>query len=170
MERIKETIMSDNSLTTEQLTEVRICFIDAFNALYSKYTDTETLPAITRFLGQMSLQVKPWVLLTNDGLQLLVRTVFENDIIRDFIFSLQFQFFSSWGHDASKYEGLVEIISDSVGIKREDLRSSLIPEQLTARLPVKDDCIDILIANKWLVIIALTQLYVTVTDHKVSKK
>jgi hypothetical protein len=105
-----------------------------------------------------------------------VETVFADEVLRDFVLTLTFVFFSRWGASDEKYAQLVETFAFSVSADVPTSNTgtlnvpSAIPPAILADLSKSDNVRSRLLANKWLATLLLIQLVVQMPDLSETKK
>jgi hypothetical protein len=115
-----------------------------------------TYTKINGFIAEQVLRVKPWILLTDDGLTKVSDDIFGDGELQDFMLELTYTFGSYWGASADKYIQLADVLGTSVGIQVEGVLANEIktrtvtPERATQRLQ----------ANRWLMVLILMHLFV----------
>src|SRR5690606_21579019 len=89
--------------------------------------------------------------------------VFSDQTLREFIFSLQTQFFSQFAEFNVHWDELLGNIASSLThspmTAEHNVSPSLIPEDITSRLYSRDKMQSILRGNSWLVIFILIALW-----------
>ena len=127
---------------------------------------------ISRFVYVEAFYKKPYMLVTPSGVQSAIEVVFADEVLRDFILSLTYVFYSRWGTNNEKFQHLVETLAFAVSVDGPPdgpmaaPYQSGIPPQVRDDLAKSDTVRPTLLANKWLVIILLIQLIVAMPDLK----
>lgn len=138
----------------------------------SKAFSAEAQAEIHRFLWSFVMIQKPYMLATQKGVQLAVATVFTSEIIRDFVLTLVYVFFSRWGGTSQRFSELTESLAFAVGASGfpgAGRGQNAIPKQILEDLPREDLVLPVLQENKWLVVLLLMQLVVAVPALPESK-
>ncbi len=146
-------------LSTEQMVIVAETFQESLQHVLSNYLG-ETKTDIQLFVAEIVLKNKPYMLVTEEGLQHAVNLVFTNEQHRDFIFTLAFTFFARWGESDMHVTGLAENLARGTSQVHHNLEYNAVPDQLTMRLSTMEDTKLLLEANKWLMIVFLLQLFI----------
>lgn len=113
-----------------------------------------------------SFELKITGMLTINGLlldkfqQAVISTIFTDPVVRDYVSSLSARFYSLI---LSKYKhsDIVEVVSEAIS-ENTDPNNSLLPTEITQRLPSYDEIYEKLFNNKWLLFIVL--FYLTVPN------
>jgi hypothetical protein len=137
--------------------EVGECFIESYKFCMGSYINEGKI-SITEFVAELVLNNKPYLLTTQEGVIHNSMLVFTNDSRRDFIFMLNYVFFSRYGHSDSDIDGLIGNIARGIAMRN---KNSVMPIVLSDRLSDTNTAFNILKDNKWLVIIALIHLFIT---------
>jgi hypothetical protein len=149
-----------NNLTTEQMQEVAQTFIDSYAHVLANYIG-ETKDNITKFTADIVLRHKSYMLVGYEGLPNITDIVFNNEEYRDFILTLHYTFFSRWGQNEATLRGLIGNLARGVGISNL-LEMNALPKPINSRLLFETTAVEILTANKWLIIILLLQLFIVI--------
>jgi len=114
------------------------------------------------FVAGVVLKERPYVLVSHEGLPRAIELVFATNTHREFIFNLAFTFFSRWGGDDSDIQALAVNLARGVSQVNVDKGNNAVPEQYSRRLPSLADIKDLIGVNKWLMIVLMLQLFITV--------
>jgi hypothetical protein len=128
---------------------------------------------INKFVYDFVITQKPYMLMTQLGEQGAVETVFSDELIRDFILTVGFQFFTRWGGSAERLNTLVESLAFAVSATDSlagDRRQNLIPGPILEDLPQESRALSVLRENKWLVVLLLMLLTVEIPLPPEAKK
>lgn len=118
---------------------------------------------ITHFL--LSYQVASITM--TSSLDTLVREIFGNKTVRDFVLTLQFNFFARWGEAAVNFTSLTDSLSYGVSMSGEEqAQFCLVPKQLREAVPSQSEVRDLLNSNKWLVTLLVMKTAVSVTRQQ----
>lgn len=157
-------------MSIEKMNAIEEVFRDAYEHTLSHFPDKTRNDVIIKFAGTITMQYSIYLAFTSDGLQRMIRDVFESEVIRDFVFRLTAAFYTRLGVKQQDNHQLVDILSnalcmtssqtDTVG---SDSGTALaIPSDIAQRLPTASDIRDILSANKWVVTTVMIALYLRV--------
>ena len=153
-------------LTTDEMAVVRETFKDSVSHLLSNYAP-ESTPAIISFVYNMALTRKPYTTVTQAGVAELVDFIFTNERERDFVLTLVFMFFARWGQSDEQLQGLAGSLARGVSFnEKAGGKLNVIPSELQDRLTTTDEVWELLYENRWLMVILLMQLYITLADTK----
>ena len=153
-----------SNLTTEEMREVSEVFKDSVDFVIGNQTK-ETAQELKLFMAGLVMREKPYLLLTQEGIERAMELVWAHANIADFVMATSYVFFARWGHDNDKVQGLFENLARGCALvdDRKELR-----EMNATPIVVRDRLSDIGVtrrlieSNKWLVIVLLVQLFVTV--------
>lgn len=123
---------------------------------------------LTSFIGSE----KPYLWASAENLPRIVQMVYGDEIVRDFVLSLQFHFMLRWGEASTKFTGLVDVLSWSIGSHGLDSEQSgrrkedhgAIPEDIRMRLSSREDVRELLLDNPWMVCLLLLRSFVSLVD------
>jgi len=150
-------------INTEEMNNVAQVFVDAAYRYVIGNMTGDTLAKVQEFVIRIVLQEKPYLLVTPEGLTHITKYVFGQKAHLDFVLSMEYAFFARWGGDDQDVirlaQNLARGVSYSGGMTKE-LNS--IPHVIYDRLLDYDDALKILQANKWLMIVLMMQLFITV--------
>lgn len=142
----------------------------------SQALELATQERIQRFVYVEAFYKKPYMLATPAGVKGAIEMVFGDEVLRDFILSLTYHFYSRWGANNEKFQYLVETLAFAVSVDGPPDGTMAVPYQSGIPTQVQDDLArsdtvrPTLLANKWLVIILLIQLVVAMPDLKAPTK
>ena len=149
-----------SNINTDDMVTAATVFKESFEACINNLT-VDARDLATRFTAELVLQVKPYLLVTPDGVERIVDMVFGHESNRDFILSLTFSFFSRLGQDEDFVKGLAGNLSRGAALgKRGDLCA--IPEAIKGRFSEMNDVHNLLEANYWLMTVLMLQLFITI--------
>lgn len=137
-------------------------FVHALNRTVWVYR--ERLPAVDLMLSQIR-NVAMESLGTQQGISYVTEMVFYTPeaAMREFLFTLQVQFFSQFGEFQSHWTEMIGHIAESltcaVPDSVSDKKLSLIPEELTDRMFTAENMKDLLLANNWLIMFIFIALW-----------
>ena len=166
------------SLNTEQMVEVASVFKEAYEHVIGNLT-VDVRNKIYAFTGGIVLQDKPYMLLTPDGIERAINLVFTDDQHRDFILTLSFVFFSRWSTGKNDLDELSDNLAAGVshsgfgavsGFSSNSKVTNALPGPMLTRLPVYNDARSLIGGNKWIVILLLMQLFISIPTSEKSKK
>jgi len=156
-----------NLISIDEMINVGDVFIKSYNFILSNFVP-ESKKEIQDFTAGLVLREKPYMLVTKEGLPRAVNLVFSNEYIRDFIYSLEFAFFSRWGQSSNHVNGLMEILARGVGLANPD-KNNVTPNEINNRLTDETDAFEIIKHNRWLAMLLLIQLFVTVDPNLINQ-
>lgn len=127
---------------------------------------------VLEFVVGVVLRERPYLLLTPQGIEHISELVFTDPNNRDFVLSLAFNFFSRLGGDADFYIGLSAAIARGAG-QAISINTGIdaTPNQISDRLVTEAEAVELLAPNKWLIVIFMINLFITVAvpDSKNAK-
>lgn len=158
------------ALTADEWITVGEVFKDSLQFVLSnsRILSAEAQERLTRFVYAYVLVQRPFTITTPQGSQHAVETVFTDEIVRDFVLSLVYVFFSRWGGTNQRFSDLVETLAFAVSAGSSGPLGNgvgsrnMIPKQLLEDLPKEEAVRQVLGDNKWLVVLLLIQLVVGV--------
>lgn len=130
---------------------------------------------LLRFMYTYVLVQKPFTITTPQGMQHAVETVFTDEVVRDFVLTLVYVFFSRWGGTQQRFSELVESLAFAVSAGGSGPfgngagSRNAIPKQLLEDLPKEEGVRSALGDNKWLVVLLLMQLIVAFPSPQEAK-
>ena|ERR1700693_4689033 len=146
--------------------DVAEVFREATEYVIANSSGDETRLVIRRFMANLALAYKPYMITTPEGTAELVQVIFGDEILRDFVLSLGYVFYSRWGVTSGKYTELVQTIAWSAagdtGIEGSRDTDNYIPQEIKENISVLSGTTAVLLQNKWLITILLIQLFVEV--------
>jgi hypothetical protein len=116
---------------------------------------------------------KPYLWASPENIPRIVQMVYSDELVRDFVHSLQFHFMLRWGEASTKFTGLVDVLSWSIGSHGLDTEHSgrnrkedhgAIPEDIRMRLSSREDVKELLLDNPWMVCLLLLRSFVSLVD------
>lgn len=163
--------------TIEKINVVEVAFRDAYEHTLSHFPDTVRRNAILKFVSGITMQYSMYLAFTSEGLSKLMKDVFNNEIVRDFILRLTSAFFVRLGLSEQDKNELPEILASAmcvfptpfVGNTSISMETVAIPEELKTRLPEYDDVKTLLITNKWLVTTVMISLYLRIEIENIKQ-
>lgn len=121
-----------------------------------------------QFMSAFILKEKPYLLVTREGVERVMSLVFESPQVTDFVFTLLHTFGSRWGMSGERYSALCANLALSI-VPHTTLPDCLVPNALASRLaPSSEDTYRLLVANQWLVVLLLLQLFISVSLQQAS--
>lgn len=164
----------EHDVNMENPIDIKAIFIEALNQTISNYAEKTKLE-ITQFILHICGELRPYMLVTETGAETLADEIFTNDLRRDFIFNLLFNFCPrlSFSNTEKEFSKLISgfsftlALGDTVAVANQrNNNANKLPEEIITRLPNRSSIVDILEANKWLMMILLISMYITVDDFK----
>lgn len=166
----KRNIVTEGKFSNEDMEVVVASMQEAYRHTRNEFDiDPNMREKIDGFVVNFLLNYQVSSIVMPSSLDTLVREVFSNKLIRDFVLTLQFNFFSRWGEAAENFTSLTDNLSYGLGLSSEEnSQFSVIPKQLSEALPSQDDVRLILKANKWLVVLLILKTAITVPTKQPS--
>lgn len=132
----------------------------------------ETRIKLHQWLMNFIVGEKPYLWAAPDNVPRIVQMVYADELVRDFVHTLQFHFFLRWGEASAKFTGLVDVLSWSVGSHGLDTEQTgrrkedhgAIPEDIRMRLSSREDVKELLLDNPWMVCLLLLRSFVSLVD------
>lgn len=147
-------------LTSEEMREVAQVFTESFDLVLERTADETARNKISKFIAEVALAKKPYLMVTAAGLQWNIGEVFTDDSKRDFVFTLFYVFSSRWGMSEEKYCSLAANLARGACPVSIGNQLNGVPVAVSARLTSFEEAHDLLIANQWLVVLLMLQLFV----------
>lgn len=161
----------------ENIIDIRSIFKSALEQTISNYAEKARLE-ISQFILHICGEVRPYMVVTNPGAETLADEIFTNELRRDFIFNLLFNFCPrlSFTETKKEFSKLIQTFSFTLAIGDKVSQEGVpdyqnnspsfnkLPDELFRRLPTRETITGLLEANKWLMIVLLISLYVSVED------
>lgn len=148
---------ASSPLSTDEMVEVGHVLLEAYRDVLANQSE-ESRPRTASFVAEFCLRNKPYILVTADGLAGAIDTVFSDRHVTDFVLTLVHIFGSRWGMTQQRLNSLaVNLASGAALPVTSELRS--IPNALASRLASFPDAYSLLVANPWLVVLMLLQLF-----------
>ena len=148
------------NLTTIEMVDAAQIFQDSVKHVLSNLVP-ESRMDIQTYIGGIILLEKTYLLPTHEGIPRAIDLVFTKDNYRDFIFNLHITFFSRFGNTENEVSGLISNIARGIGLRNIN-PLNLIPNDINNRLINENTAIELLMANKWLVVLIMLQLFISV--------
>lgn len=153
-------------LPVESMVEAAEVFTEAYYHVLENLDSTQQ-GSVQKFVAGLVLTEKPYLMVTPEGVQRAVATVFENESNRDFVFTLLYTFGSRWALSLDRFEGLCANLA--VGLSPISQHAEcLVPKAVADRLVSSSEIYRLLVANQWLVVLLLLQLFLKVSLQKAS--
>lgn len=116
-----------------------------------------------QFVSAFIMREKPYLLVTPEGVEHAMNLVFESPQVTDLIFTLLHTFGSRWGMSSERYSALCANLALSI-VPHADTPDCFVPNALASRLATSsEDAYRLLVANQWLVVLLLLQLFISVS-------
>ena len=158
----------------ENTPDIKSVFKDALNQTISNYAE-KARATISHMILHICAEVRPYMIVTEAGAETISEEIFTVEICRDFIFNLLFNFcprlsFSNTEKEFSKLVSCLAFtlaVGDRVGNinnRPNDGDFNKLPEDISRRLPNHETINNLLEANKWLVMVLMISLYISVED------
>lgn len=146
-------------------------FSAAVENVIRSYDGQQSQSVIAGYLTQHLIENRPWLIMTPDGIVNLTQEIFSDDTIRDFVFKVVFQFFSSISPTPDLVQQLAANLAAgcAVGDSVSPTNQNLMPVEIKKRLSGFDFVYDMLKANKWLMVVIMFHLF-TFKNFKVKEK
>jgi hypothetical protein len=161
----------------EKMKENELAFRDAYEHTFSHFPDATRRNVVLKFVSGITMQYSLYLAFTSDGLSKLMKDVFSNDTIRDFVLRLTGAFFTRLGTSTYTGNELPDVLASALCVfptpsNNNNISSDVVavPEELKNRLPEYDDVKALLLANKWLVTVAMLSLYLRIEIEDTKKK
>lgn len=149
-------------LNADEMTVVSTTITESVLGLLGNLAGTEAETTISGFLHHAVLNEKPYMVVTPDGLRQITTVVFTNEVVRDFILTLSYQFFSRWCESHDAYLQLASNLAHGCSARYIYSDLDAMPDVIGDRLVDFETAYTLLQANKWLVIVLLLQNFVNV--------
>jgi hypothetical protein len=157
--------MELRSFTPKEMEEVADVLREAFLAVFQNL-DPEHQTAITDFWKNHLKTSRPTMMVTEQGLVDYSRSVFGNDLRRDFVMQFTSTFFFMWGADndtrLALMKNLAHTVSADLGVYL--VKPSMVrgmPKENAARLKEVPDAIEVLSSNSWLAVMIMSTMFMT---------
>jgi hypothetical protein len=147
------------SLTTGDMKVIEEVFVEAYLSTRANYFSVDRIRKVDEFLIYVALATKPAHLMTEHGIQDIIKLVWSTEINTDFVQTLQFKFLALWGEAPAKMRYLVESLALAVSTDKTSTVTAT-PGVYSVRLTTVDEVSEVLGANRWMVIILLIMLFV----------
>lgn len=129
----------------------------------------ETRRALTSFLMEVMMR-RSVMMVTPDGLKDLAELVFTQDLHRDFIQAVTFTFYARWGANDQQKDALIANLADGAAADTAMQPGWIAtPKAVQSRMAPRGEIIELLKANRWLVILLLMKLYVVLDLKELPK-
>ncbi len=161
------------------LTNIDITFKEALEQTISNYAEKARLE-ISALILHICGEIRPYIVVTEAGAETLADKIFTNDLYRDFIFNLLFNFCPrlSFKDTNNEFADLINVFSFTLAVgdavktsQVRDTNTSInkLPTEITSRLPNSEMIKRLLSNNKWLMMVLLINMYVSVEDFEGKK-
>jgi len=121
------------------------------------------------FLAEVVTRRKATMLVTPDGLKDIADLVFLDTAHRDFVQAITYGFYARWGANEAQTGSLLNNLADGACAQGGQVDWIAIPKAIQERLSPRDDILNTLAANRWLVILMLMKLYVVLDLKELAK-
>ena len=153
------------TLDAEQMKDVGACIAQAFEHQLKNTFGQTKLDAMA-FVYDVVLRQKPFMMVTQQGYEAIVASVFQKDDIRDFVLSMTYNFYTYWASSTDDHESLAKTLALAAGYQVP----SLIPKQITDYLATVEAAEKILVNNRWLCMLMLLPVWLEAPDPEAEKK
>lgn len=128
--------------------------------------DDEMALRLSEKILELVMTSKPYLWVTAEGLENLIKNVFEDKEFTDFVFMLQFNFMMRWGEGQQKFIALANTVSWALAAFTDANAKgvselSAIPSELQTRLAARAATATLLQENPWIVCLAILRSYVS---------
>ena len=157
-----------NTASALQLPEM-VEIAEAFNEAYEHVlvnTFGNSKETVVKFVADLVLRRKPYLVVTREGFTEVMDLVFSNDDHRDFLFTLYYAFSSRWGMSKERYSALAVNLAHSACPVMPGAEVSGAPSVIAQRLSSYEEVLPLLEANPWLVTVLLLQTFIRVSPPK----
>lgn len=150
------------NLNRTQMLEVEATITDAYDHVMSQFIG-ENSNRVRAFLISFTCSTSFYLAFTPQGFKQLLETVFGQADVREFVLRLSNSFHARFGDAHASYKSLLDTLVWSYN-QREvadaaKTEYAAIPQEILTRLPLHADIQNLLVANKWLVTLAVLNLY-----------
>ena len=153
-------------LSSTQMIDVANTFQDAYAHVLNNLEGLSVKPTVISFTAGVVLTEKPYMLVTEEGIQRAIGLVFSREDIRDFVLTLTYTFFARWDAGPSSVRDLAENLAQGVGgVVGGNIDLSAMPIEIQQRLMLRGDASELLQSNPWLMTLLLMQLFINVTTE-----
>lgn len=151
-------------LSAEDMVRVQRAIFAAHEATLAQYIP-ETRNKVMAFVANLILTEKPYIWIVTENIVRLVNTIYADDLYRDYVHMLQFNFFARWGAASGKFISLVHELSWACAAGANPNDSFVaIPTEIRNRMPSQDEAVAVLTDNPWLVCLTLLRSYIVLVD------
>lgn len=159
-----------SNITSDEMREAAQVFLDALQYTLGNMPTEGQVP-IKQFLAQLVIKEKPYLLVTQEGIAHAMELAWSNAAISDFLMRLSFAFFARLGHDDEFVDGLCGNLARGCALVARDPQNlNAVPTAVAERLSDMAAATQLIRANRWLVVILMIQLFVTVGEENNSKR
>lgn len=148
-------------LSREEMQDAGEVLNESFFSVFGNFPE-KVHPKLLSFSIGLAREEIPPVLFSGsaDSLKRLISLGMDDTDIRTFLMLLGFHFFSRFGNTKARYAELVENLAQGLGIDSTiSADVCALPPDIAERLPTIEDATALLMANRWMVIMALMMLY-----------
>lgn len=141
------------------------CILESFRNSIAQY-EGETRANLLKFVARISGYCL-YTICDPKMVRHVRDDVFSQSSIRDFMMSMTSNFFFRFGDNEEDHARLVNHIANAivmVDLPKSNVRDSLIPEEMVQRLPSLEQVQTVLQREKWLVVVILTTLNMTLRE------
>lgn len=137
-------------LNSTDIENIRILFVESILESISSFGN-EYDSKLKMFIIETSRLEKPYLLVSDEGMERAIEIVFSNKMNRDLIFEINYRFFTRLGNKEVIKELIKTISFSNCFINKQ----SLMPLVVSDRLPTEEQIQEKLLANPWLIILVL---------------
>lgn len=158
--------MEDNLDLSDMLFKTNCIFYETFLMTIDGYSGEEK-EKVLEFIIRFSRERTPYGLIQITTIAELSEYIFTDELNRDFVWKLVFNFFSTLGFNANQYKEIcnslafaLDVVDNNELLDTESLSESpaLTPEELSKFHLTNEQLRIYLISNKWLVVLTLLLL------------
>ena len=153
------------TLNTDQIASCSQVFQESLSHVISNSIG-DTRQHIQHFIANVILKEKPYLLVTEEGIQHAINLTFSDERTRDFVFMLSFTFFSRWGGTHQDIDSLSENLAIGVTHAYRGHPLNAVPTQIGDRLTSFEEAAQLISVNRWLIILLMLQLTITIEPEK----
>lgn len=120
---------------------------------------------VSEFWVELLATMKPYLMVTPNGLLAIRSRVFNSGPLTDFLFTFSFNFFTQLALNEDEKKRLIATVGGSVSMQLKSHKElsdfHAVPDQISQRLSSESEATDVLGANIWLLMLVLAPVFMT---------
>lgn len=163
--------MNKTFLSADEMNLVRSVFVESVAHVLGNYEETAKQHLIA-FVLSLVAKEKSYTMVTPSGLDRAIKLAWSEEGTRDFLLKLSFTFFARMGQTDEFVHGLAHNLARGCSFVDSTVKSgwNAVPSPAGDRLADSESALNIITANRWLMIVLMIQLFIGLDAFKAKGK